>query len=462
MSEHTANIAASSISLSEPTTAPAPVWSSRFAFLAAAVGSAVGLGNIWKFPYMAGANGGGAFVILYLGMVAVIGVPILIAELTLGRRGGAAVSRCFGRITGGKGRLWNALGWLSAGTAIVILSFYSIVAGWALAYAVKSVSGSMQGLAPEDYAAHFDTLLANPGEMIFWQAVILGATASIAAGGVRGGLDRAVRWLMPLLALLLVALGVYAAALGDAGAALRFLFTPDFSALTPEAALSAAGHAFFTLSLGVGAMIAYGGYIPEHVSVPRAAAWVALFDTLCALAAGMVIFPIVFAFGLDPAAGPGLIFVTLPVAFGAMPGGAIAGGLFFTLLVIAALTSTLSLIEPMAASLANDGASRRVWTLRLTAIAGALGLVSVFSFNIWSEVRLWDAEKTLFDWLNHLTTEISLPLGGMGVAIFAGWAAPKTLLRGEFASGKAYRVWRFLIRYVAPLAVAAVFIHLVI
>ncbi len=439
-------------------------WSSRAAFIAAAVGSAVGLGNIWKFPYMVGANGGGAFVILYLAMVLLVGLPILIAELGLGRTGGAAVTRTFGRIAHELrgGHLWNAVGWLGAATAILILSFYSVIAGWALAYAWRFSLGSLQGLAAEDYSARFDALLASPAEMIFWQLVVLGAAAFVASRGVRAGLDRAVRWLMPVLAVLLIGLGIYAAIIGDAAAALHFMFTPDFSALTPEVALSAAGHAFFTLSLGLGAMIAYGGYVAEDVAIPRAAGWIALFDTLCAIAAGMAIMPIVFGFGLDPAAGPGLVFVTLPVAFGSMPGGALVGTLFFALLVVAAMTSIFALIEPMAASLADGEADRRKWVIRLTALTAILGLISVFSFNIWSDVRPWGEDKTLFDWLSYLTTEVSLPFGGLCVAIFIGWVAPRKTMEHMFDSHFAFKLWLLSIRYVSPIAVIAVFTHLTI
>lgn len=439
----------------------APQWSSRAAFIAAAVGSAVGLGNIWKFPYMAGVSGGGAFVLMYLGFVALVGVPVLIAELTLGRHGGPSVVRALGRMAGAArgGRAWNLLGWFVALTALGVLSFYSVVAGWALAYAVKGAVGGLTALTPADSTAAFDALLADPAQMIAWHTLVMGAVAAIVARGVQGGIERAVRWLMPLLTLLLVALAVYAGVVGDFGRAAAFLFQPDFGAITPGVAMAAAGHAFFTLSLGLGAMMVYGAYVPKDVSIPQAAVWVAVADTACALVAGMAIFPLVFGFGLDPAAGPGLIFVTLPMAFAAMPGGSAVAALFFLLIVLAAVTSAVALIEPMAAALGGEGERRRTWTVRLAVGAWALGLASVFSFNLWSDVR--PAGLSLFDFIAHVTGDLALPLGGLGFAVFAGWVASRRLTAGDFRSPLMHRIWLALVRYVAPTVLALVFVDLV-
>lgn len=446
-----------------PAAAPA-TWSSQLAFLAAAVGSAVGLGSIWKFPYIVGANGGGAFVLVYLGFVAAVGVPLMVAELALGRRGGPSVVRTFGALAAGRfaGRRWNLLGWTAALAAFVILSFYSVVAGWALAYAVRAPLEGFAGVTAASAGARFDDLLADPAQMIGWHALILAATVWTVARGVRGGIERAVLWLTPALAVLMLVLAVYACVVGDFRAGLDFLFRPDFSALTSAGVLSAAGHAFFTLSLGMGALIAYGGYLAAEVSTPRTAALVAASDTVCSLAAGLAIFPIVFQFGLDPAEGPGLVFVTLPVAFGAMAGGAVFGALFFVLLVVAALASAVSLLEPLVAATARDEAGRRIWAVRLGAAAWCLGLVSVFSFNIWSDVRMGASGRTLFDALNFLTAELALPLVGIGVAIFVGWVAPKSFLRGEFVSEGVYRLCRLLVRFVAPVVVAFVLVDAIL
>lgn len=444
-----------------PAAAPAgsPKWSSRLAFLAAAVGSAVGLGSIWKFPYIVGVNGGGAFVLVYLGFVAAVGVPLMAAELALGRRGGPGVVRSLGLAVGRARSRWNALGWLGVAAAFVILSFYSVVAGWALAYAVKAAVGGLAGHSAAASAALFEALLADPAELIGWHTLFLGVTALVVAQGVSAGIERMVRWLMPLFAVLLLALAGYGAAAGDFGRGLAFLFRPDFAALTPAATLSAAGHAFFTLSLGMGAMIAYGGYLSPEVSVPKTAVWVAGADTVCSLAAGLAIFPIVFAFGLDPAEGPGLVFVTLPVAFQAMPGGALVAVLFFVLLAIAALASAVSALEPVVAATGavEAGPARRRWTWILAGAAWALGLVSALSFNVWAHVRVPGLGLGLFDALNFATAEVALPVVGVGIALYVGWAAPKALA-ADFATTAGRRLWLLLVRFVAPAVVAAVLI----
>lgn len=446
----------------ERRTAPAtaPQWSSKLAFLAAAVGSAVGLGSIWKFPYIVGVNGGGAFVLVYLAFVAAVGIPLMIAELALGRHGGPSVVRTLAALVPQRrsAGAWNAVGWLSAIAAFVILSFYSVVAGWALAYAVKAPLGGLAGLDATASATLFDALLADPAQMIAWHSAILAATIWIVARGVQAGIEKALLWLMPLLCGLMLGLALYACLVGDAARAFAFMFEPDFAALTPAGVLTAAGHAFFTLSLGMGAMIAYGGYLPGNVSVPKTAAAVAISDTVCSLAAGLAIFPIVFGFGLDPAEGPGLVFVSLPVAFAAMPGGALFGTLFFALLVIAAVASSVSLLEPLVAAFARGDEGRGAATWRLGLAAWALGLVSVFSFNLWEEVRLGASAMTLFDALNFLTAELALPLAGIATALFVGWSVPAGRLRGDFTSTRAFRLWRLLVRYVAPAVVALVLV----
>ncbi len=433
-------------------------WSSSLAFLAAAVGSAVGLGSIWKFPYIVGANGGGAFVLVYLAFVAAVGVPLMTAELALGRRGGPSVIRSLGIAMGHPGTLWNVLGWLSIVAAFVILSFYSVVAGWALAYAVRASVGGLAGMTAQASGAAFDALLADPAQMIGWHTLFIAATALIVVPGISAGIERAVRWLMPIFAVLLLGLAVYAAAVGDVARTVRFLFAPDFAALTPAATLSAAGHAFFTLSLGMGAMIAYGGYLAPGESIPKTAAWVTCADTVCSLAAGFAIFPIVFAHGLDPAEGPGLVFVTLPVAFATMPGGALVAFAFFALLVIAALASAVSVLEPLVAATGAGGPgptrTRRTWAI--AAGAWTLGLASVFSFNLWSEVRMPGLGLNLFDSLNLMSAEIVLPLVGVGIAVFVGWVAPLALPESEFDTPMGRRVWLFLVRFVAPAVVTLV------
>lgn len=438
-------------------------WSSKLAFLAAAVGSAVGLGSIWKFPYIVGVNGGGAFVLVYLAFVAAVGIPLMVAEMALGRHGGPSVVRTFSALVPRRlgGRAWNGIGWLSIAAAFVILSFYSVVAGWAVSYAVKAALGGLAKLNAETSAAMFDALLADPAELIAWHSLMICATAWIVSRGVQAGIERAALWLMPLLCLLIVALAAYACIVGDAARGFAFMFSPDFGALTTAGVLTAAGHAFFTLSLGMGAMIAYGGYLKGNISVPRTAAAVAISDTLCSLAAGLAIFPIVFGFGLDPAEGPGLVFVSLPVAFAAMPGGTLFGTLFFVLLVVAAIVSAVSLLEALVAAL-SKGKDRAKWTLRIGLAVWALGLVSVFSFNLLADIRLGRSDYSIFDWLNFLTAELTLPIVGIATALFVGWVTPRDRLRLEFLSETAHRLWRFLLRFVAPIVVSLVLLDIMI
>ncbi|WP_073975412.1 sodium-dependent transporter [Erythrobacter donghaensis] len=448
-----------------PTTHTKPIssqkWSSHFAFVMAAVGSAVGLGNIWKFPYMTGTSGGGAFVLVYLACVAMIGLPILIAEVTIGRAGGASPMGALRNLAAKyrASRHWQIVGLVGALTALLVLSFYSVVAGWALAYVPVAATGKLAGISGAASETIFNTILADPVGQIGWHTAFMATTVLIVSRGIGGGIERAVTWLMPMLAVLLVLLVAYAAAQGAFLDGAAFLFAPDFSALGTEAVLSAAGHAFFTLSVGLGAMIAYGGYLPEGVSIPRTAITIAALDTLCALAAGLAIFPLVFAHGLDPAGGPGLVFVTLPVAFGGMPGGDLFGALFFILLGIAAVTSAVALLEPIVATMVERGFRRSSCATMLGLLCWAIGLASVFSFNVWSDVRIAGDERTIFDWLNLLTSDILLPLGGIAIALFVGWAMPLRALGGEIDLGPRWlRAWRALVRYIAPAAVAMVLV----
>lgn len=436
-------------------------WSSQFAFVMAAVGSAVGLGNIWKFPYMAGTNGGGAFVLVYLGCVALIGLPILIAEVMIGRAGGASPVQALRSLASrhGSSRHWGVIGAIGATTALVVLSFYSVVAGWALAYVPKLASGAFAKASGSTSTGIFDALLADPAALLAWHSLFMVLTTMIIARGVGRGIERAVVWLMPGLFVLLLILVGYAAIEGDFLEGASFLLAPDFTALSSDAVLSAAGHAFFTLSVGLGAMIVYGGYLPSGVSIPGTAVLVAALDTGCALLAGLAIFPLVFANGLDPAGGPGLVFVALPVAFGNMNGGDIFGALFFMLLGIAALTSAVALLEPMVAERVSRGGDRALTALSLGLLTWLLGLISVFSFNILADVRPAGGARTLFDWLNLITSDLLLPLGGIGIAIFAGWVIPHHIAAQELGLGpRLLALWSILVRYVAPLAVTIVLI----
>ncbi len=439
------------------------LWSSRWVFFLAATGSAVGLGNIWKFPYITGENGGGAFVLVYLGCILLIGIPLLMAEVMIGRRGRQNPDGAVARLAreAGASTKWRAAGWLGGLTGFLILSFYLVVAGWALSYVPTTLSGAFNGVAGEASGEVFNGLLASPIRLIVCGTLVLLATMLIVGFGVRGGLERSLRFLMPGLFVLLLGLVGYAAVTGEFLQALGFLFVPDFSALTATSVLIALGHAFFTLSLGAGAMMVYGSYLPEGTSIAKTSVLVALADTVVALLAGMAIFPLVFGNGLEPGAGPGLIFVTLPIAFGQMPLGQVVGGLFFVMLVIAALTSAISLSEP---SIAWMTERFRISRLKAVLVSGVvlwlLSLGSVFSFNLWADYQLFG--KTFFDSLDYLTTNWLMPLGGLCTVLFTGWVMKEQTVRDAIGiqHGGMFRAWWLLLRFGTPLAIVLVFLNL--
>lgn len=442
-------------------------WSSRWIFILAATGSAVGLGNIWKFPYIAGENGGGAFVLVYLLCIAVIGIPIMMAEVLLGRRGRQSPINTMKALAKEENRngLWVLLGWSGVLAGFLILSYYSVIAGWALSYVLESGSGAFVGQSAKAIGDMFGGLVSDPWRLLFWHTLFMFMTMVVVARGVQRGLEQAVRLLMPALFVLLVIMVGYAMNTGEFSKGFTFLFQPDFSKLSWGAVLTAMGHAFFTLSLGMGAIMIYGSYMPHNASITQTSFLVALADTLVALLAGMAIFPIVFANQLEPGAGPGLIFATLPIAFGQMPGGLFFGTLFFILLVFAAWSSSISLIEPAVAWLVEN---KNMTRLKAATIAGVatwlLGLVTVFSFNIWSfKFNFAGATKTegMFDIIDILTSNIMLPLGGLFIAVFAAWIMKKQSTVDELGMGDgvAYALWLFLVRFVTPIAVIIVFLN---
>jgi NSS family neurotransmitter:Na+ symporter len=446
-------------------------WSNPLAFVLAATGSAVGLGNIWKFPYITGENGGGAFVLVYLLCIAVIGVPLMMAEVMLGRRGRRSPVNTM-RVLAAEERLsphWQWLGWGGMLTGFLILSYYSVIAGWALAYVFRTGSGMFTGLTADGVQSIFSNLIDEPERLMAWHTIFMVMTMIVVARGVRGGLEAAARMFMPALFVLLLLLDGYAWRSGAFAQAVDFLFRPDFSRLSVGGVLAAMGHAFFTLSLGVGAMMVFGSYLAENTSIARTSIAVSLMDTVVALLAGLAIFPLVFANGLEPAAGPGLLFRTLPIAFGHLQGGAFFGTLFFLLLVFAAWTSAISLIEPAVAWLVENHGVSRIHAAATAGIATwLLGLLSVFSFNIWSDVKLgsWIPvfhDDTVFGLLDHLTANVLRPLGGLLIAVFAVWYMRRDSSVDELAIGDGlfYGVWRFLLRYITPVAVMIVFLGVI-
>lgn len=440
-------------------------WSSRLAFILAATGSAVGLGNIWRFPYVTGESGGGAFVILYLVCVAAIGLPVMIAEIMLGRRGRQSPINTMRTLAQEEGRspAWQYVGWLGMAAGFLILSFYSVIAGWTLAYALRTLSGVFNGATAEGVAAIFEEFISDPERLLAWHTIFMVMTTIVVSRGVRSGLEQAVRYLMPALFVLLVVMVGYAMNTGQFEQAVNYLFTPDFSKITSGVVLNAMGQAFFSLSLGMGAIMIYGSYLSHTASIPRTAAIIALMDTLVAILAGLAIFPLVFEYGLAPSAGPGLIFQTLPIAFGQMPGGALVGFLFFVLLVFAAWTSAISLVEPVVAWLVENRGMQRVKAAALTGLAAWIcGILALLSLNLWAgDQRFTFFGKGFLDLFDWVTSNVMLPLGGLLISVFAAWIMTRESSRGELglANGMGYTLWRALVRYVTPVAIGLILLN---
>ncbi len=437
-------------------------WSSRWIFILAATGAAVGLGNIWKFPYLTGQNGGSAFVLIYVVCVAALGIPLMMAEILLGRRGRSTPIRSMEILaTENKAsQWWQIIGWSGTVAGMLILSYYSVIGGWTLAYIFKSISGTFNQATGEFAASTFDTFVGSGTSLFLWHTVFMIITMGIVAGGVQGGLEKAVQFLMPMLFFLLLLMVGYSMTTGFFGKGLEFLFTPDFSKLSGASMLSAMGQAFFSLSLGMGTIMIYGSYVPKDTSIGSTSVMIALADTGVALLAGMAIFPIVFANNLEPGSGPGLIFQTLPVAFGNMTGGMIFGSLFFILLLVAAWTSSISLIEPLVTWLIETfGLSRLIASLYSGIATWLLGLGTVWSFNVWADVKFFGL--TFFDLLDFITSNLMLPLGGILIALFAGWLMTADSTRAELriTNPTIYRAWQALVRYIAPVAVFIVLLN---
>ncbi len=445
-------------------------WSSSLTFVLAAVGCAVGLGNIWLFPFLAGVNGGGAFVLVYLIAVAVLALPVLIAELMVGRRGAAGPPQAIANVAieSGRSPRWRWMGvFLGALGATLALSFYCVAGGWALAYTVKMATGQLQGIDATQAPLTFDLLNGSPGSLFPWFAVFAATTIFISARGLRAGIEKAVKLMMPALFVMVVLIVIYAAVVGDFGAAASFLFAPDFSKLDNKTVLAAFGAAFFSISVGITNMVAYGAYIDKKTKLPRTAATIAVADTTVALLAGLMIFPFIFQFGLQPTEGPGLVFMTLPIAFAQIPGGMIIGTLFFLLLFFAALTSSIGMLEPPVSWLRDaTNLKRSSAALLAGSVSFVIGIFAVLSFNVLADFHPLNAVvsfegKNVFESLIHLVLNLMMPIGGILIAIFAAWAVKAEFSRDELFDGEstlAYRLWQFLLRFVVPVLLAFVLI----
>ncbi len=440
-------------------------WTGRWAFILAATGAAVGLGNIWKFPYIAGENGGGAFVLVYLGCILLIGVPVMMAEIIIGRRGRQNPINSLETLAEDEQRpkAWKYLGAMGGLAGFLILSYYSVIAGQAMAYIFRTFANTFEGVTADGARSIYVELVNEPEKLLAWHTVFMVLTMIIVSRGVQRGLEKSVRFMMPALFLILLILVWYAYQQGHYFQdAVHFLFDPDFSKLTANGVLTAMGHAFFSLSLGMGAIMVYGSYLPKKTSIFRMTLAISAMDTTVAILAGLAIFPLVFANGMAPGAGPSLIFETLPIAFGHMNYGALFGGLFFVLLFFAALSSAIALAEPVVTWLVENYDIKRlnacIW---VGVIIWMLGLLTVFSFNIGSQWTLFG--KTAFELLDYLTANIMLPLGGLLIAVFAGWVMRRVNSEEELAIKPAFLFhgWRFLVRYIAPAAIFIVFVNLI-
>jgi len=437
-------------------------WSSRTAFILAATGSAVGLGNIWKFPYITGENGGGAFVFIYILCVLFIGIPIMLAEVYLGKRGRLNPIASIKYISERENRSknWQIIGLIGILSGILILSYYSVIAGWTMAYATRTAFGIINNIDAEGAAAMFENFISDPERLLAWHTMFSIITAIVVSKGVKSGLESAVVRLMPALLVLLLALVFFSAIEGDFSNGIKFMLYPDFSQVTWETVLIAMGQAFFSLSLGMGALMVYGSYLSSEISIPQTCVIVASLDTLVALLAGLAIFPIVISSGLEMTQGPGLIFQTLTIAFGAMPGGQLFGTLFFILLIFAAWTSSISLIEPMIIWLIEKYNISRIKASIISAtLAWLIGIGTIISFNIGSDIKIFN--MNIFEVLDYLTSNILLPMGGIMITIYVSWLISKENIDSELKIGSRVLrfVWYFSARIIAPLAVIFVMLN---
>ncbi len=434
---------------------------SRIGVVAAAAGSAIGLGNIWRFPYILGENGGGAFLLIYLAIVFSIGIPVMMSELVIGRRSQRNPVGAF-RILA-PGRPWYLVGMMGIVAAFMILAFYTAVAGWILEYLYQTITGGFRNQDSAGLTQMFEHFRRESFRPALWFAIFLLATSGIVWGGVRKGIEKSTKLLMPLLLVLLIMLCIKSLTLPGSGAGMKFLFKPDFSKITGTTVLMALGQAFFSLSIGMGTLITYGSYIPKDNNLASTAVQVSIVDLTVAVLAGVAIFPAVFAFGISPASGEALTFVVLPGIFQKMPGGMIFSFTFFFLLAIAALTSTVSVLEVIVAYFSEQlNISRRLAIIIATAAMFIVGSSAALSWGMMKGVTLFGLN--IFDLFNYTTANILLPLGGLLIVAFLGWFFPDRSIRDELSNSGSlkigyYRLFRIAVRFIAPVAIALVFLH---
>lgn len=442
-------------------------WGSKLGFILAAAGSAVGLGNIWKFPYITGHHGGGLFVIIYLICIALVGLPIMIGEVIVGRATQSSPVGAFKTIPGAA-PVWQLVGWMGVLTGFIILSYYSVVAGWSMHYTWLSISGAFSGASPDQIASTFGGVVSSTGINLGWHVAFMVITVGIVVGGVSKGIENAAKILMPALMVLMLILFVDALFQKGFGQAFTFLFKPSPEKLSAAGVLEALGHSFFTLSLGMGAMLTYGSYLSKNTDVVSSSALVSIMDTGVALLACLILFPIIFTFGMAPEAGPGLVFKSIPIALSQMTGGRLLATLFFVLLFFAALSSGISLLEVVAATLIDQmKVKRSTAAIAMGAVITLFGVPSALS-NVPGSIfgAGWMGglfEKNFFDSFDWLASNVLLPLGGLLVAIFVGWAMPEQVRREEFSRGSRfasqYPFWLLFVRFVAPAGIIVLFLY---
>ncbi|MCK9305838.1 MAG: sodium-dependent transporter [Bacteroidales bacterium] len=438
-------------------------FASRFGILVAVAGSAVGLGNLWRFPYLVGNNGGAAFILIYLLFVFLLCLPIMFSEFVIGRRTGANVFGAMKKLAPRSG--WLSIGVISVVTSFCILSFYSVVGGWTVDYIIRSFS---PGFLTADSGALSDTFkhfISSPLRPAVMMLIFLGLSALIVSGGIKNGIERYSKILMPVLFLLIVILAIRSVTLPGASQGVNFLFNPDFSKLKSDSILAALGQAFFSLSLGMGCIITYGSYVKKKESIVKISVISSLADTLFAILAGLAILPAVFAFGISPGEGPGLVFITLPQIFAQMPGGMIISAAFFVILLVAALTSEISLLEVVVAYLTEElKLTRRTAVVLTFAVAGFFGLLCSLSEGTLSEYRLFG--KNIFDLFDYTASNILLPAGGLLMVMFTGWKMKKADLLDELTNGGMHTMSRYLfkgvvfsLKFLAPVAITFVLLY---
>lgn len=433
--------------------APREQWTSKLGFILAAAGSAIGLGAIWKFPYMAGTNGGSVFVLLFVISTIAIGLPILLAEFIIGRMGQADAFTIFQRF--GKSKMWPAIAWLGFAFGFIVLSFYSVVGGWILSYLVRALTGQ---LASQNHGELFASITSNPVEVLFAQFVFMFLTVWIVQGGIKAGIERASRWMMPLLLIFFILLAVRSLTLEGAMEGVRFLFIPDWSLLTGSTFLLALGQAFFSLSVGVTAMMTYASYLPKEERLGQSAISVSILNIVISILAGLVIFPAVFALGGSPAEGPGLVFVILPAIFEQMPFGTVFMIIFFILMLFATLTSAIALLEIVISTGIRTRYDRR---RRASWVFGTLifiiGFPSALSFGLMSDVSIFGG--TFFDFADLITSRIGMPIGALFISLFAGFVLTnKQTLEELKVHPLIHSIWKFLVRFIVPAAIIVIFV----